>query len=81
MVAYLAYRQSIIIAKKSDETGKKVDEVHVLANSNLAKVSTDLAVANQKILGLEKLLTEIANRAEPVSPARAQERPKKKTRP
>lgn len=45
--------------KKADDLVKKTDEIHVLANSNLAKVTASLELANEKINGLEKLVTSL----------------------
>lgn len=53
-------------AIKTAELVKKTDEIHVLANSNLQKVTAALEVANQKIEGFEKLLAEIAHNRIPV---------------
>jgi L-cysteine desulfidase len=61
-VAWLAWRQGKANAEKAVETGKKVDEVHVLANDNLAKVSSALAVANEKIVGLEKMVVALGKK-------------------
>jgi hypothetical protein len=79
LVAYLAYRQSTVNAKKAEETSKKVDEVHILANSTLSTATSALAVANEKIAGMEKLLTEIAKRR--TEPAPPPVRSKKKSSP
>lgn len=53
----------ILNRKKADETGKKADaiidkaeEIHVLTNSNLTKVTQALTKANRKISALERLV-------------------------
>lgn len=35
----------------------KANKIHVLVNSNLSAVKTDLAIANERIVGLQALLT------------------------
>ena len=38
--------------------GTKADAIHVLVNSNLTKVKTDLALALERVVNLEALLTK-----------------------
>lgn len=56
------------IKVKTEEVKSKVDEVHVLTNSNLQQVTTALKVANEKIIGLEKMLLSM-NEAKVPAPA------------
>ena len=44
---------------KADTIIEKAVEIHTLANSNLAKVTAALEVANEKIVGLQKLITSM----------------------
>lgn len=44
---------------KTDQVVKKTDEIHILTNSNLTTVTNALQVANEKISGLEKLVTQL----------------------
>lgn len=43
-------------SRKSDVIIEKAAEIHTLTNSSLSKVQSSLEVANEKILGLEKLI-------------------------
>jgi hypothetical protein len=45
--------------KKVDETLIKTDQIHVLVNSNLTAVKADLAIANDRIASLTKLLEKL----------------------
>lgn len=60
IVAWLSFSQSRTNSLKADQTAKKVDEVHALANSQLSSVTSALAIANEKILGLEKMISALA---------------------
>lgn len=42
--------------KKSDTIIKKADEIHTLTNSNLTNVKESLAIANDRIESLEKII-------------------------
>lgn len=44
---------------KADAIVKSTDQIHTLANSNLAQVSNDLKVATSKIEALERLVTSL----------------------
>jgi hypothetical protein len=44
-------------SRKADSIITKADEIHTLTNSNLTKVTNALAVAQEKIDGLQKLVT------------------------
>lgn len=56
LLALAALMSSRTNTAKADVIVAKVAEVHSLTNSQLTAVTTALAVANEKILGLEKLL-------------------------
>lgn len=60
LVAFAAMLSSIRNAKKADAIISKTDEIHTLANSQLSTVTATLAVANEKIAGLEKLMGALA---------------------
>lgn len=47
---------------KTDNLVRKTDEIHTLTNSNLSTVTSALAVANEKIAGLEKMVTQLMNK-------------------
>lgn len=44
---------------KSDVIIHKAEEIHTLTNSNLTKVTADLALANKRIEDLEKLVARM----------------------
>lgn len=46
--------------KKTDEIIVKAEEIHELANSNLSKMANALEIANTKVEGLQKLVSELA---------------------
>lgn len=46
--------------QKAERIIQKTDEIHSVTNGNLSKVQAELAVAHEKILGLEKLVASIA---------------------
>lgn len=48
---------SIRNGRKADKLATKTEEIHVLTNSNLAAVKAELKSANDRIVGLEKLIT------------------------
>lgn len=69
VVAYAALRASRastekveVIDQKTDELTKKAEVIHVLVNSNLSTVQADLALANQRIEKLQKLIDELLQR-------------------
>ena len=55
-------RKANVAATKADSLLEKTTEIHTLTNSNLARVQAALDVANEKIKGLEQVLTSIADR-------------------
>ena len=61
--ATAAYLQSRINAKKSDIISQKADEIHSLADGNLSRVSNQLILSNEKIHGLEKLVSQLVIQA------------------
>lgn len=50
---------------KADTIIEKAAEIHTLADGNLSKVTAALGVANEKIIGLEKLVAEVIRRSTP----------------
>lgn len=57
---------SLVALKKANSTDAKADtliektaEIHTLTNSNLSAVNKTLAIANEKIVGLEKMVSEL----------------------
>lgn len=44
---------------------RKGEEIHILVNSNLTAVKTDLALANQKITELQALILKLTSNAHP----------------
>jgi hypothetical protein len=48
-----SFKNNILSKDRSAKTNAKIDEVHVLANSNLTRVRADLAVALKRIETLE----------------------------
>lgn len=46
--------------EKADAIIQQTGEIHKVTNGNLSKVQAELAVAHEKILGLEKLVASIA---------------------
>lgn len=59
LLAWGTLRTSRGNAAKADTIIQKADEIHLLANSNLAEVSASLKVANEKIIGLERLVSTL----------------------
>jgi 5-bromo-4-chloroindolyl phosphate hydrolysis protein len=59
LVAYAALKKAEVVEKKSDTIIEKAVEIHTLTNSQLSKVTAALEVANEKIQGLEKMLTKV----------------------
>jgi len=71
LMALLALLQGRVNARKADENSHKADvadiktdslvkttgEIHALTNDHLSSVTSELKIANEKIIGLEKLLT------------------------
>jgi hypothetical protein len=43
--------------------GKKADEIHVLVNSNMTQVKSDLVAANLRIEALEAMITKLVHEA------------------
>lgn len=56
LMALAAFVVSIHNSKKSDVIIEKAAEIHTLTNSSLSKVQSALDVANERIIGLEKLI-------------------------
>ena len=48
--------------RKVEKVQTTANEIHVLTNSNLAAVKASLEAANERIISLEKLVTELAKR-------------------
>jgi len=59
LLALGSFMQSLRNGKKTDALVVKTDEIHVLANANLAKVTEALNIANQRIAGLERMIGEL----------------------
>lgn len=59
LLAWAALNSSKRNADKADTIINKSEQIHALTNSNLSKVTTALEVANTKIEGLQKLVTEM----------------------
>jgi 5-bromo-4-chloroindolyl phosphate hydrolysis protein len=51
-----ARETAILTEETADSTGKKLDEIHELTNSNLSSVNKQLEQANARIEKLEQLL-------------------------
>lgn len=60
LMALAALAVSFRNLKKSDVIIEKAAEIHTLTNSNLSQITAALGVANEKILGLEKLISATA---------------------
>lgn len=62
MIALLAATPPTLVAGVSVFIGlnniKKAEEIHILVNSNLSKVKSDLEIALDRIIKLEYLLTK-----------------------
>ena len=56
IVAWATLRQSKLNAGKADVLVQKADEIHTLTNSNLTRVTAELALANDRIAKLEELI-------------------------
>jgi len=77
----IAATGALIVAMRQE---KKTDEIHVMVNSNLTSVKADLAMANQRIEDLSKLLIGFqedkaaaeAEKAEAATKAEEKARPK-----
>jgi len=66
ITALRAERKVDKVSEKTDKVNDKADviiekagEIHTLTNSNLQKVTAALEVANEKIINLEKLVSEL----------------------
>ena len=60
IIAWATLKQGRANAEKAQEINVKTDQIHTLTNSSLAKVQSALAVANEKIEGLEKLVGQMS---------------------
>lgn len=49
----------VVSNRKSDNHSKQLVEIHSVVNGNLSKVTAALDIANQKIEGLQNLVTSI----------------------
>jgi hypothetical protein len=70
LVGWAALRSSRKNAEKTDTIIGKADQIHSLTNSQLSATVSALAVANEKIAGLEKMVSQLATDA-----------PRRRTRP
>ncbi len=61
LIAVATLITSIKNGKKADDMRDKVIEIHTQTNGNLSKLTSALELANTKIVGLEKLVTEMNN--------------------
>lgn len=62
LVALAGLRQGRSNHQQGAELATKTDEIHVLTNANLTKVTADLALANQRIADLEQLVSAMHQR-------------------
>jgi hypothetical protein len=60
ILALATWRQSRKNTEKADTIISKAEEIHTLTNSNLAEVKAELATANGKIEGVEKVIAALA---------------------
>lgn len=60
LMALAAFVISLKNSRKSDVIIGKATEIHTLTNSNLTAITTALGIANEKIIGLEKLISATA---------------------
>lgn len=72
MIAVAVLFTSISNNRKADQIITKTDEIHVLTNSNLSAVKTDLMLANERIQKLEKLLTDMVQHSDSTKKEQAQ---------
>lgn len=61
LMALAALAVSFRNLKKSDVIIEKAAEIHTLTNSTMTKLQSSLEVANEKIIGLEKLISATAD--------------------
>ena len=66
IVAFAALRSSRLNSAKADQLIDKTTEIKTQTDGQLTKVMGSLAVANEKITGLEKLIAEKNKPPEPV---------------
>jgi hypothetical protein len=59
ILAFAAWRKSLENGAKSDTIIQKAVEIHTLTNSSLSALASQLAVAQQKIDGLDKLVAQM----------------------
>ena len=59
LVAWATLRVSKQNGIKADEVNQKTSEIHTLTNGSLHKVQASLETANEKISGLEKLVSSM----------------------
>ena len=57
--------------REQDKLAAKTEQIHILTNSNLSAVHQQLDVANEKIIGLEKLINNLILQAAGESQIRA----------
>lgn len=57
VVVIVGNRRVAVISQKADVIVAKVEEVKTVSNGHLTAVTASLAIANERIAGLEKLLT------------------------
>lgn len=62
VMAFAALVQSVRNGRKADTISTKTEQIHVLTNSNLTSVKADLALANEKIQELERLVQTLVER-------------------
>jgi shikimate kinase len=54
------------LVHRAEDASSKLDVIHTQTNSNLTKLNTELAVAQERISSLEKMLTTLMTPKEPV---------------
>src|SRR5687767_536697 len=64
LMAVAAFWQGKKNGKAAEKIQADTTQIHLLVNSNLAKVTTDLAAANEKIVDMHKLIAHMVEREE-----------------